>query len=337
MWPVLKSLPPQNYPGLIIGTNQADDSGVVRVKDDTALVLTVDFFPAVVDDPYIFGQVAAANALSDVYAMGGRPITALNIVGFPDRDLPIEVLGELLRGGADKVNEAGAVVVGGHTIRAQELIYGLSIVGLVHPDEILRLGGAENGDVLILTKPLGTGIYSTALKNGALSPSREKLFYKTMATLNHDAALGLHRLGANACTDVTGFGLLGHALEMAVASDVSLFIDAKKLPLLPGVAKLAADGFLTGGGMSNHEFVKDELEIEGKISPAFLMLLCDPQTSGGLLVSIPRRKAARYLAALEKRGVVSATVIGEVEAPTDRRLVIRASRAHRGGDGPRAR
>jgi selenide,water dikinase len=316
-------LPPQNHPDLIIGTNQADDSGVVRVTDDTALVLTVDFFPAVVDDPYIFGQVAAANALSDVYAMGGRPITALNIVGFPDRDLPIEVLGALLRGGADKVNEAGAVIVGGHTIRSQELIYGLSVVGLVHPNEILRMGGAENGDVLILTKPLGTGIYSTALKNGALAPRREKLFYKTMAALNHDAALGLRKLGANACTDITGFGLLGHALEMAVASDVSFFIDAKKIPVLPGVEKLAVDGFLTGGGMSNHEFVKDELQFEGRLTPAFEMLLYDPQTSGGLLVSIPRRKAGRYLATLAKRGVASASVIGEVEAPTDRRLVIR--------------
>ncbi len=329
MWPVIKSLPPQNHPDLIIGTNQADDSGVVRVTDDRALVLTVDFFPAVVDDPYIFGQVAAANALSDVYAMGGRPITALNIVGFPDRDLPMDVLGELLRGGADKVNEAEAVIVGGHTIRAHELTYGLSVVGLVHPKEILRMSGAENGDVLILTKPIGTGIYSTALKNGALSPRREKLFYRTMATLNHNAALGLHKLGANACTDITGFGLLGHALEMAAASDVSFVIDAGKIPLLPGVEKLAADGYLTGGGMSNHEFVRDELEIEGKLSPALLMLLCDPQTSGGLLVSIPRRRAARYLATLEKRGVKGAAVIGEVEARTDTRLVLRAHAARR--------
>jgi selenide,water dikinase len=324
LWPVIKSLPPQNHPDLIIGTNQADDSGVVRVTDTTALVLTVDFFPAVVDDPYIFGQVAAANALSDVYAMGGRPITALNIVGFPDLDLPMEVLAELLRGGADKVNEAGAVVVGGHTVKAQELMYGLSIVGLVHPKEILRIGGAENGDVLILTKPLGTGIYSTALKNGALAARREKLFYRTMAALNHDAALGLHDFGANACTDVTGFGLLGHAFEMAAASDVSLFIDAGKIPLLPGVAKLAEDGYLTGGGISNYEFVKDELRVEGKPGPALLMLLCDPQTSGGLLVSIPRKKAGRYLAALDKRGVRGAAIIGEVEARSDKRLVIRA-------------
>jgi len=321
---VLKTLPPQNHPDLIIGTNQADDSGVVRVTDDLALVLTVDFFPAVVDDPYVFGQVAAANALSDVYAMGGRPITALNIVTFPDRGLPMEVLGELLRGGADKVNEAGAVIVGGHTIKGSELMYGLSIVGLIDPRKILRIGGAENGDVLILTKPLGTGIYSTALKNGALSPRREKLFYRTMAALNHDAAEGLYDFGANACTDVTGFGLLGHALEMAVASNASLIMNARSLPILPGATRLSGEGFLTGGGMSNREYVKDDLVIEGRLSPAFEMLLFDPQTSGGLLVSIPRKKAARYLSALKKRGVAEAAVIGEVEAPSDKRIIIRA-------------
>jgi selenide,water dikinase len=324
LWQVLKTLPPQNHPDLIIGTNQADDSGVVRVTDDLALVLTVDFFPAVVDDPYVFGQVAAANALSDVYAMGGRPITALNIVTFPDRGLPMEVLGELLRGGADKVNEAGAVIVGGHTIKGSELMYGLSIVGLIDPRKILRIGGAENGDVLILTKPLGTGIYSTALKNGALSPRREKLFYRTMAALNHDAAEGLYDFGANACTDVTGFGLLGHALEMAVASNASLIMNARSLPILPGATRLSGEGFLTGGGMSNREYVKDDLVIEGRLSPAFEMLLFDPQTSGGLLVSIPRKKAARYLSALKKRGVAEAAVIGEVEAPSDKRIIIRA-------------
>ena len=320
---MLKTLPPQSHPDLIIGTNQADDSGVVRVTDDTALVLTVDFFPAIVDDPYVFGQVAAANALGDVYAMGGRPITALNIVTFPENNLPLEVLGEMLRGGANKVNEAGAVIVGGHTIKGSELTYGLSIVGLIDPRKILRIGGAENGDLLILTKPLGTGIYSTALKNGALSPRREKLFYATMSTLNHDAALGLYDFGANACTDITGFGLLGHAFEMAAASNASLVINARALPILPGAAKLAADGFLTGGGMSNREYVKDELAIEGRLSPSFEMLLYDPQTSGGLLVSIPRRKAVRYMSALEKRGVAAA-VIGEVEAPSDKKLIVKA-------------
>jgi selenide, water dikinase len=321
---VLKTLPPQWHPDLIVGYNQADDSGVMRVTDDAALVLTVDFFPAIVDDPYVFGQVAAANALSDIYAMGGRPIAALNIVTFPEHDLPMEVLGELLRGGADKVNEAGAVIVGGHTIRGSELTYGLSVTGLIHPDRILRKEGARNGDVLILTKPLGTGIYSTALKNGALSPRREKLFYDSLTALNRAAADGMHGFGADACTDITGFGFLGHALEMARASDVSMRIDVKALPLLPGAIDLAKRGFLTGGGLSNHEYVKDETAFEGRISPALEMLLCDPQTSGGLLVSIPRAKSARYIAALKRRGVGSASVIGEVEAPSDKRLIIEA-------------
>ena len=219
---MLDTLPPQCHPAVIVGCNQADDSGVVRLSADTALVLTLDFFPAIVDDPYTFGQVAAANALSDVYAMGGKPLTALNIVGFPEGELPLEALADLLRGGADKVNEAGAVVVGGHTIRDSELKYGLSVVGLIHPDRILLKEGARNGDVLILTKPIGTGIYSTALKNGALTGRQEKLFYRVMSQLNRNAAEGMYDFGVRACTDITGFGLLGHALEMALASDVSL-------------------------------------------------------------------------------------------------------------------
>jgi selenide,water dikinase len=323
LWPVLKSLPPQCHPDLIVGCNQADDSGVIRVNAETALVLTVDFFPAVVDDPYTFGQVAAANALSDVYAMGGRPITVLNIVVFPQGDLPLEILGELLRGGADKVNEAGAVVVGGHTIRGSELMYGLSVVGLIHPKRILLKEGAENGDVLILTKPLGTGIYATALKNGALSPAREKRFYASMSDLNADAAEKMFDFGVHACTDITGFGLLGHALEMAVASNVTFVIDTRALPLLPGALNLAERGFLTGGGMSNREYAKEDVAFEGKISPPLEMLLYDPQTSGGLLVAIPAKKAARYLAAIKKRGVRDAAIIGVVEAPTDSRIVLK--------------
>jgi selenide,water dikinase len=319
---VLKSLPPQCHPDVIVGCNQTDDSGVVRVSDDTALVLTLDFFPAIVDDPYTFGQVAAANALSDVYAMGGRPLTALNIVVFPHESLPLESLGELLRGGADKVNEAGAVIVGGHTIKGAELMYGLSVVGLIHPDLILRKEGARNGDVLILTKPVGTGIYSTALKNGALSRAKERLFYRVMTDLNGDAAEGMQRLGADACTDVTGFGLLGHAMEMALASNATLRLRARDIPALPGALDLAKRGFLTGGGMSNREYVKDDIVFEGRVSPALEMLLHDPQTSGGLLVSIPRKKAARYLAALKKRGVKAAAIIGEVEAPSKARIVV---------------
>ncbi len=326
MWPVLERLPPQSHPAVIVGTNQADDSAVVRLSDDIALVLTLDFFPAIVDDPYTFGQIAAANALSDVYAMGGKPITALNIVSFPEGKLPLDVLAEMLRGGADKVNEAGAVIVGGHTIRGSEVVYGLSAVGLVHPERILKKQGIENGDLLVLTKPLGTGIYSTALKNGALGAAREKLFYAAMSTLNRAAAEGLHDFGAHACTDITGFGFLGHALEMARASNVSLRFDAAALPLLPDVVDLVGRGFLTGGGMSNREYVKEELAVEGKLSGELEMILVDPQTSGGLLVALAPDSARRYLDALAKRGVRDAAVVGEATAPEDKRLVVMAPR-----------
>jgi selenide,water dikinase len=287
-----------------------------------ALVLTLDFFPAIVDDPYTFGQIAAANALSDVYAMGGRPITALNIVGFPEGKLPLEALGEMLHGGADKVNEAGAVVVGGHTIRDTEVKYGLSVAGLVDPRRILRKEGASNGDLLILTKPLGTGIYSTALKNEALGPMRERHFYAVMSALNRAAAETFVEFNAHACTDITGFGLLGHALEMAQQSDVSLRIDAAALPLLPDVADLAERGFLTGGGMSNREYVREHLAIEGTLSSVLEMILVDPQTSGGLLAALSPADARRSMAALGKRGVADAVIIGEVTAPSEKRLVV---------------
>ena len=298
----------------------------MRLTDEIALVLTLDFFPAIVDDPYVFGQIAAANALSDVYAMGGKPITALNIVSFPEGKLPLDVLAEMLRGGADKVNEAGAVIVGGHTIRASEIMYGLSVVGLIHPERVLKKGGIENGDSLVLTKPLGTGIYSTALKNGALGPEREQFFYEVMSNLNRVAAEGLGDFGAHACTDITGFGLLGHALEMARASNVTLRFDAAALPLLPDAAELAGRGFLTGGGMSNREYVKEDLAFEGAMPGGFEMILVDPQTSGGLLVALAPDAARRYVETLGRRGVRDAAIVGEAIPPGDKRLVVAAPR-----------
>jgi selenide,water dikinase len=324
LWPVLKSLPEQNHPDLIVGFNQADDSGVVRLSDDTALILTVDFFPAVVDDPYVFGQVAAANALSDIYAMGGTPLCALNIVGFPSHELPIEILGDVLRGGADKINEAGAFIVGGHTMRDSELKYGLAVTGTVHPDGIFEISGAKPGDRLVLTKPLGSGIYSTALKNGALPDDDVRILYDTMSALNAAACREMSAAKANACTDVTGFGLLGHALEMAQASDVTLRIELERLPLLPGALDYARQGFLTGGGMSNREFAGHEVRVEGELSNPMEMLLYDPQTSGGLLVSVPRGSAESYTAALKKSGVESAAVIGEVLEAGKKRLELAA-------------
>ena len=298
---------------------------MVRLSDDKALIFTVDFFPAVVDDPFVFGQVAAANALSDVYAMGGTPLCALNIVGFPTHDLPMEILADVLRGGAEKVNEAGAVIVGGHTIKDVELKYGLAVTGTVHPDRILEIGGAKPGDRLVLTKMLGSGIYSTALKNGALDKDRERLFYDTMTALNSVACKEMPAAKANACTDITGFGLLGHALEMAQSSDVTIRIEAGLLPILPGVLDYARDGYLTGGGMSNREFAIEELRIEGDLSTTMEMLLYDPQTSGGLLVSVPAGSAGQYVEALQAQGVGSASIIGEVLEAGTRRIELVAS------------
>jgi selenide,water dikinase len=324
LWPVLKSLPEQNHPDLLVGFNQADDSGVVRLSEDTALIFTVDFFPAIVDDPFVFGQVAAANALSDIYAMGGEPLCALNIVCFPTRDLPMDMLSDVLRGGAEKVNEAGAVIVGGHSIKDNELKYGLAVTGKVHPDKIIEIGGAKPGDKLILTKALGTGIYSTALKNGALDRDREKILYEAMVTLNSAASSGMVDAGADACTDVTGFGLLGHALEMAQSSDVTLRIEIGELPVLPGALDYARDGYLTGGGMTNRQFALEELRVEGGLSNEMEMLLYDPQTSGGLLISVPASSAQSYVEMLRSRGIESASVIGEVLEAGEKRLFIAA-------------
>lgn len=321
---MLKNLPEQHHPDLIIGYNQADDCGVLRLNDDTAIILTLDFFPAVVDDPYTFGQVAAANALSDVYAMGGRPLSALNIVGFPEKELPLDVLEAMLKGGADKVNEAGAVIVGGHTVKDSELKYGLSVVGLVNPDDITSIGGALAGDRLVLTKPLGSGIYATALKMGKLSADEEQLFYGVMTTLNRVASEAMKPFGVHACTDVTGFGLLGHSLEMAEMSDVAIALDVSGVPTLPRALELAGKGFLTGGGMSNREFVKEKMVVQGALSPSLEMLLFDPQTSGGLLIALPEDKAESYLETMRERGVKEAAIIGEVLPFEGSRIILRS-------------
>ena len=320
----MQKLPPQEHPDLIVGTGQADDSGVLRVSDDRAIILTVDFFPAIVDDPYLFGQVAAANAMSDVYAMGGEPLSALNIIGFPEGKLEIEALELLILGGADKVNEAGAVIVGGHTLVDSELKYGLSVVGTIHPDRIILTAGARPGDAVVLTKPLGTGIYSTAMKNGALDEDQERLFIDQMIALNAPAARAMVAVGAHACTDVTGFGLAGHALEMATGSGITIAIDMETVPLLPDAARFASHGFLTGGGTSNLQYTSSSLGIEGSLTREQKMLLHDPQTSGGLLISLPAEKAHDLVDRLGKSGVTHAAVIGEVLPRADRPILIRA-------------
>ena len=286
------------------------------LSDDLALVQTVDFFAPIVDDPYLFGQIAAANALSDVYAMGGEPLTALNIVGFPSAKLPMTVLTEILRGGQDKVHEAGALIVGGHSIIDEELKYGLSVTGRVHPKRILSNAHAVVGDRLVLTKPIGTAILATAAKTGALGAGESARLYSSMSTLNRDAARAAIEVGARCATDVTGFGLLGHASHIASASNVTLRIDASHVPTLPGVEAALASGIRTGGADRNASYLEDRVEW-GNATELQRAILIDPQTSGGLLACVPANRVADYLSR-----VPEAVEVGEVIPRQRRGLVI---------------
>ncbi len=301
---------------MLVGRETFDDAGVFRLSDDLALVQTVDFFAPIVDDPYEFGQVAAANALSDVYAMGGEPLTALSIVGFPTGTLPIEVLTEILRGGQDKVHEAGATIIGGHSIIDEELKYGLSVTGRVHPDRILTNAGARPGDVLVLTKPLGTGFVTTALKRGSVTMDVAAPTIASMRALNRDASRQAVALGAKCATDITGFGLLGHAHHIARGSNVSLRIEAARLPVLPGALEAWRAGATPGGAERNDAFVREFTEW-GSVEPFHEALVIDPQTSGGLLISLPAAVVEDYLSR-----VPQAVVIGAVLPRGDRAIVL---------------
>ena len=298
---------------LLVGTSTADDAGVFRIAPDLALVQTVDFFTPIVDDAFQFGAIAAANALSDVYAMGGEPKTALNVACFPQSGVPLEVLTDILRGGLAKAEEAGVVVVGGHTVIDEEIKFGMAVTGLVHPDRILRNVGARPGDALVLTKALGTGIVATALKRGAGSPAEHAAAIESMAALNAAAARVLRGFEVHACTDVTGFGLFGHAYEVAHGSGVRLALVAERLPLLPGARALAAAGHLTGGCQRNREWLADDVEMAPGVPADLAEVAWDPQTSGGLLVAVPAATAPRLLDAFRAAGVRAAT-IGAVEA-----------------------
>jgi selenide,water dikinase len=308
---VLKNLPQSTHPDLLIGFNKADDAGVFRLDERTALVQTVDFFPPIVDDPYFFGQIAAANALSDVYAMGGRPLTALNIVGFPLGVMPPEVLSEILRGGNDKVQEAGAVVVGGHSIKDKELKYGLAITGLVDLSRIVTNAGAKPGDMLFLTKALGTGIITTGIKRNVVSPDLTQLVIRQMVALNRTAAELMVQYDVHAATDITGFGLLGHAMEMAEASGISLRFFADSLPILPEAERLAGEGFNPGGSNDNRSWLQDRVAMASGVRKLLEQVLYDAQTSGGLLIAIPPSRASAFAEALGNAGLPNA-VVGEV-------------------------
>lgn len=290
----LRSVPQQSDPRLIVGRETFDDAGVFQLSDDLALVQTVDFFAPIVDDPYLFGQIAATNALSDVYAMGGEPLTALNIVGFPAGKLSTDVLAEILRGGQDKVHEAGALVVGGHSIIDEELKFGLSVTGRVHPKRILSNANGVVGDRLVLTKPLGTGILATAGKRGELGTDEAAALYASMCKLNGPAARAAVAVGARCATDVTGFSLLGHSSHIAEASGVTLSISPSRVPALPGAREAWARGIRTGGSERNAAYLEERVEWNDA-SDADRALLMDPQTSGGLLVAVPESKLDEYL------------------------------------------
>lgn len=314
---VLHSLPTFEHPDLLVGTDTSDDAGVFRLRPDLAIVNTVDFFTPIVDDPYTFGQIAAANALSDIYAMGAQPTTALNIVCFPKGTLDLEVLGDIIRGGSERVKTAGAVVLGGHSIIDSELKYGMAVTGVVHPDRVIRNVGAREGDALILTKALGTGIVTTGLKRRQASAAHVRATVSSMVTLNKVAAEAMRGFPVHACSDVTGFGLLGHAFEMASGSDVTFVLEAKHLPLLPGAKRLAEQGTLTGGCRRNRDYLKDKLAIDPSVRESLVEIALDPQTSGGLLIALPERHAARLLEKLHAQGVAIARRVGHVTARQD--------------------
>lgn len=306
---VLDQLPSQSDPNLLVGFDQSDDAGVYRIGEDLALVQTVDFFTPMVDEPFTFGQIAAANALSDVYAMGGRPLTALAVVCFP-QDGDLEVLGEVMRGGMEKITEAKCTVVGGHSVRDAEMKFGYAVTGLVNPGRVYTNAGAQAGDVLILTKPLGTGVISTALKQGKAKDAWVEAAAQSMTFLNGKAAsIVSEHGGVHAMTDVTGFGLMGHGREVAMASNVALEIEAEKVPRLPGALEAIALDAIPGGLLANREYAECVVsEPDGRVRDEIRTLMFDPQTSGGLLISVSEPAAAALLAALLKAEIPAAPI-----------------------------
>lgn len=313
---MLRDLPPRIAdPDLLVGTETLDDAGVYRLADGLALVQTLDFFPPLVDDPFLFGQIAAANALSDVYAMNGRPLTTMNIVAFPDDKLPLTILGEILRGAADRVARAGAVNVGGHSVRDAEIKFGLSVTGLVDPAELLTNAGARAGDVLVLTKPLGTGLITTAAKRRECPPAVLARAVAGMIQLNAAGRDALRAAGGvHALTDVTGFGLAGHAAEMAEGSGLTLEIDLGALPLIEGVEPLVVPRYFTRASRTNRANLEGRVRIDPGADPVRLELAFDAQTSGGLLIAVDPGRAEALLAELRRREAMAAAVVGRVAA-----------------------
>jgi selenide,water dikinase len=309
-------------PNLITGFEDAEDAGVYRLTDEIAIIQTVDFFPPIVDDPYDFGQIAVANALSDVYAMGGKPLTALNLVSFPKKRLPIDVLKQILDGGLAKLEEAETTLVGGHSVEDEELKYGIAVTGLVHPDKLIKNKGGRAGDKIILTKPLGTGIINTALKADLASPETITIVTASMKLLNRKASEIMVANGATSGTDVTGFGLLGHLAEM-ISGEIGFTVSVAEVPLFPEVEHFAKNGIVPAGTHNNRESREDFIEMERDIPPHTLDILFDAQTSGGLLFTVPVGNADAILYHLQQEGTPNATIIGEVVAEPKGKILLR--------------
>lgn len=310
------NLQDQKDPNLLVGFETADDAGVYRITPEIALVQTLDFVTPLYDDPFIYGQIAAANALSDVFAMGGKPINAMNICCFPSEGVDTSVLAEILRGGYTKIREAGAVLLGGHTVKDQELKYGLSVTGLVHPEKVLRNSSCKPGDKLVITKKVGTGVIVTGAKNDLISGESVLEAMNSMATLNKVASEVMLEVGANACTDITGFGLAGHLCEMALGSKVRITLNLRSVPVYPVSIELFGRGIRTGVTLSNKESVSNSIQFDQELPREKEMILYDPQTSGPLVISLPANKADLLVASLKEKGIKDAAIIGEVsESP----------------------
>lgn len=319
----MNGLPLVRDPNLIAGIEGFEDAGVYRLNSDLAIIQTVDFFTPIVDDPRTFGRIAAANALSDVYAMGGRPLTAMNIICFPVNTMDISILHDILLGGLEKMKEAEVTLVGGHSVDDPELKYGLSVTGIIHPDKVLRNKGARTGDKLILTKALGTGIVSTALKGEVVSEELLALSIESMSTLNRKAAELLVEAGeVHACTDVTGFGFLGHAAEMIEGTDVGMRIFASSVPVFPGLRELVEMGIVPGGLYRNKNFRMPMVEVDPGCPEWLLDVLFDPQTSGGLLIALPEPQASSLLGKMHAAGIEEASLVGEVAAEPKGRIIV---------------
>lgn len=309
---IVNHLPEYPNERVLVGPKTFADAGIYKISDDLATVSTLDFFTPVVNNPYDYGQIAAANALSDVYAMGGKPLTAMNILCYPLKSLDKDIVVEILKGSADKVNEAGAVIVGGHTLQDSEIKYGLSVTGIIHPDRIVTNAAAQAGDALVLTKPLGTGLIISALKADKVLEEHVNLATRSMALLNKTASEAMLEAGVSACTDITGFGLMGHAYELAEASKVTLSFFAGRIPIFDGCERYVRMGLIPGVSKLSKKYLKHAIRIDSGVREEVVDVMFDAQTSGGLLISIPKGNVETLCAKLREKGVVTVSVVGEV-------------------------